>query len=63
MPKHSDKPKRQAANPPPDESDGKRRLTLYLPTAQARALKVYAAQNDQDMSAVVAEMLKKGGIG
>lgn len=62
MPKRSDET-RPVEEKAPDEKDGKRRLTIYLPTAQARALKVHAAQNDQDMSAVVAEMLKKGGIG
>lgn len=41
----------------------KRKVTFYLPTAQARALKVYAAQHDLDMSAVISELLSKAGIG
>lgn len=41
----------------------KRKVTFYLPTTQARALKVCAAQHDVDMSAVISELLSKAGIG
>ncbi len=40
----------------------RKKVTLYLPTPQWRALKVYAAKHDQDMSVVVSELLKKAGI-
>lgn len=44
-----------------DKADIKR-TTFALPKAQYRALKVYSAQHDMEMSAVVSEALKKMGI-
>jgi hypothetical protein len=46
----------------PSDSDEKRKVTLYLPVSQARALKVHAAQHDLDMSGIVSELLKRAGI-
>ena len=45
------------------EADEKKKVTLYLPVAQARALKVYAAERDDDMSGVVSALLTQAGIG
>jgi hypothetical protein len=39
-----------------------KKVTLHLHTSQWRALKVYAAQNDREMSGIVAELLEKAGI-
>lgn len=36
-----------------------KKLTVYLPTEQARSLKIYAAQQDRDMSAIISELLTK----
>ena len=44
------------------ERTERKRTTIYLPTAQYRALKIYAVQNDKEMSEVVSEGLKKLGI-
>ena len=44
-----------------DKTD-RRQTTVYLPKEQYRSLKVYAAQNDLEMSVVVSEALKKFGI-
>ncbi|HZS41416.1 MAG TPA: hypothetical protein VFF06_31520 [Polyangia bacterium] len=44
-----------------DKTDRKQ-TTIYLPKDQYRSLKVYAAQNDLEMSEVVSEALKKFGI-
>ena len=38
------------------DAEERRKVTIYLPVAQARALKVHAAQHDKDMSLVVAEL-------
>jgi hypothetical protein len=40
----------------------RKRTTIYLPMAQYRALKIFAVQNDKEMSEVVSEALKKLGI-
>jgi hypothetical protein len=45
-----------------ESDDEKRKVTFYLPKSQARALKVYAAQHDIDMSGFISELLKKAGI-
>ena len=47
---------------PKDKSDPMKKVTLHLHTSQWRALKVYAAQNDREMSSIVAELLEKAGI-
>jgi len=47
---------------PKDKSDPIKKVTLHLHTSQWRALKVYAAQNDREMSGIVAELLEKAGI-
>jgi hypothetical protein len=47
------------------EAKGKperKRMTIYLPPEQWRALKVRAAQHDRQMSEIVSEALKKLGI-
>ena len=44
------------------DAEERRKVTIYLPVAQARALKVHAAQHDKDMSFVVAELLAAAGI-
>jgi hypothetical protein len=48
--------------PKDDKDDPMRKVTLHLRTSLWRALKVYAAQNDREMSSVVAELLEKAGI-
>ncbi len=47
---------------PKDKTDPMKKVTLHLHTSQWRALKVYAAQNDREMSSIVAELLEKAGI-
>ena len=44
------------------QDDLKKKVTLHLRTSQWRALKVYAAQNDKEMSEVVSELLTQAGI-
>jgi hypothetical protein len=43
--------------------DDRKKTTISLPTSQYRALKIYAVQNDKEMSEVVSEALHKLGIG
>lgn len=50
------------AAPKPVDGPGRKKVTLYLPEAQWRALKVHAAQNDKEMSEVVSAALSKLGI-
>jgi hypothetical protein len=45
-----------------DDKRGRKRTTVYLPVAQYRALKIFAVQNDKEMSEVVSEALSKLGI-
>jgi hypothetical protein len=37
-------------------------VTFDSPKSQARALRVYGAQHDVDMSGVMSDLLKKAGI-
>lgn len=40
----------------------KRRVTVYLPVAQAKRLRIQAATADKDISALVSDLLEKAGI-
>jgi hypothetical protein len=50
---------RATSSAPPDD---RKKTTISLPAAQYRALKIYAVQNDKEMSEVVSEALSKLGI-
>ena len=63
VPRGSEKgPKKEEGGKRDNVPEGKRRVTLYLAIGQARALKVMAAQQDRDMSSLVAEFLEKCGV-
>jgi hypothetical protein len=53
---------RQAEGSNREKSPGRKQVTVYLPTEQWRALKVYAAQHDQEMSQIVSDALTRFGI-
>ncbi len=59
MPRIMDK---KANEPKTAAKPERKRMTIYLPPGQWRALKVHAAQNDREMSEIVSEALKKIGI-
>lgn len=44
------------------EQAERKRTTVYLPTPLYKALKIYAVQNDKEMSEVVVEGLRKLGL-
>jgi hypothetical protein len=44
------------------EAEPRKQVTVYLPPQQWRALKVYAAQHDREMSEVVSDALSRLGI-
>jgi len=40
----------------------KRRITVYLPAGQAKALRVGAAMAEEDLSTYTSKMLEKAGV-
>lgn len=61
MTRASDK-KPGTAAPKSAANEPRKKVTLYLPPSQWRALKVQAAQSDREMSEIVSDALKKVGI-
>jgi hypothetical protein len=44
------------------QKDEKRRVTVYLPAGQAKALRVGAAMAEEDLSTFTSKMLEKAGV-